>query len=276
MHHPALLRCLSVLGLSACTNTPAQIDSAEPGKLQGPEPSGLGMREHAASPDDGDSGPRFVAEERQWCDVWIDARGRTLEPTPSFLQAWNLVAEGAQATMRYVAVPPLTEDDARTRICGNASCKIEQPQIFEATFGGSSAQQTRTMRAGFAVLIPSERGTLVVPVAGAQQGCSLAPELRTARSGSLVHLTALVHEGDYARYYFHGYEEHGYGNIGGCNRLSTSRTDIVIDLETAQLELVLTQASTPTRPDPQVDVRLGPQGIELHGCSGVLALEWTG
>lgn len=276
MHHPTLLRCSIMLGLSACTTTPG----SEPHKSPGPEePSGLGMGEHGKEPAS-DDGPRFVAEEDQWCETWIDARGRALEPTPSFLQAWNIVVDHGQTTTRYVPASPLTEDDARTRICGNASCKVEQPQIFQATVGGGPSGRAGGIRTGFGVLVPSERGTLVVPVAGTEGSCLNAPELRTAREGSLLHITALVHQGEYARYYYHGYGGHdgGHGGYGGgsCQRISTSRTDIVIDVETAQLELVLTQATTPVQPVPQVEVRLVPKAIELHGCADVLELAWTG
>jgi hypothetical protein len=270
MHHSTLLRCLTTLGLTACTTAPG----AESQKSLGPEPSGLGMGSHAAPASD--EGPRFVAEDSQWCEVWIDARGRALEPTPSLLQAWNLVAERGQATMRYVPASPQTEGDARLRVCGTADCKIEQPKIFEATLGGGPQARSGTVRAGFGVIVPSERGPLVVPVAGVEGSCLVAPEVRSAREGSLVHVTALVHQGDYARYYFHGDYEHSYGRpaYGGCQKVGTSRTDIVIDVETAQLELVLTQASSPTRAE-FVEVRLGPRAIELHGCSDVLELAWT-
>lgn len=270
MHHPSLLRCLTMLGLSTCTATP--VSSAE---VLEPEPSGLGMGEHTLAPVS-DDGRRFVAQDSQWCDVMIDPRGRALEPTSSLLQAWNLVADDAQPVMRYVAASPLTEADARTRICGRADCEVEQPQLFEATIGGL-AMREQDMRAGFGVIVPSDRGALVVPIAGSRGSCSLPHELRTTREGSLVHVTTLVHEGEYSRYYFHGESDGHYGHTyggGGCERLASTRVDIVIDVETAQLELVLTQARRGT--EPQVDVRLLPHGVELRGCDGVLELAWTG
>ena len=272
MHHSTLFRCMTALGLSACATT----DTADSFRSRGPEPSGLGMGSHESAPAS-ESGPRFEAEEDQWCNVWIDTHGRALEPTPSLLQAWNLVAAKGHAPTRYVNASPQTEDDARVRVCGTASCKVEAPKIFQATSGGGASMQHGTARSGFGIIVPSERGPLVVPVVGSEGSCTIAPELRVAQSGSLMHVTALVHEGNYG-YYHHYYEGHhgGRGYAGGCHPLSTSRTDIVIDVETAQLELVLTQSATPELPTPQVEVVLGPKGVQLSGCSGVLDLAWTG
>lgn len=274
MHHSTLTRCLAALGLSACTSTPATIEPSTP---RTPEPSGLGMDAHTQTAPR-DSGPRFVSEQDEWCQVWIDTNGRALEPTPSFLQAWNLVAARGQVVTRYVHAPPRTEDDARTRICGRADCSLAQPQIIRASLGGGSHAQPGSVRAGFGVLVPTERGSLVVPVVGSEGECPVAPELRVEQAGSLVHLTALVHEGHYARHYFHGDYGHygGYPSVGGCQGETTWRTDIVIDVETTQLELMLTQGGTPQRTEPWVEVRLEPRGVELEGCSDVLSLSWTG
>jgi hypothetical protein len=285
MHHVTLSRCLAVLGLSACTSTSGEIESPgsrgpEPGEIEspssrGPEPSGLDMDAHTNMQAPlRESGPRYVSEQDQWCQVLIDVNGRKLEPTPSFLQAWNMVAARGQRSTRYVAASPQTEDDARVRICGRAGCTIEQPQIIEATVGGG---KSGIATAGFGVLLPTEQGPLVVPVAGVEGSCLVAPEIRVARSGSLMHVTAIVHQGDYTRYYHHGggYEGHG-GGYGGCQAVASSRTDIVVDIATAQLELVLTQVRSQQWIEPLVEALLRERTVELHGCSGVLELAWTG
>src|SRR5262249_49366574 len=144
-----------------------------------------------------DLGPRFVSEQDQWCEVWIDTHGRALEPTPSFLQAWNLVAARGGPITRYIPASPQTENDARLRVCGRADCSIGQPQIITATRGGGSNSQPGTARVGFGVMVASKKGTLVVPVMGTEGECAVGPELRVEQSGSLVHLTTFVHEGNY-------------------------------------------------------------------------------
>jgi hypothetical protein len=275
MTHVTLTRCLASLGLTACAVTPASIQPELP---PGPEPSGLDTTV-PASGQTTESGPRFVSEGDQWCSVLIDARGRTLEPTQSFLEAWNLVAANGQRATRYVSAPPHTEDDARVRICGRVDCTIEQPQVFQAT---TVPNKLGPGLAGFGVLLPSERGRLVVPIAGTGGECVTAPELRIEQVGSLMHVTALVHEGRYARTYYHhgGYEggEYGHGGpvYGGCETLATARTDIVVDVSTGELELVLTQA--PPRDlatTPLVEATLAGRGIQLQGCADVLELVWT-
>jgi hypothetical protein len=272
-----LTRCLAVLGLSACAS-PVGIASheAEPAAA---EPSGLDMQPHAATRES-ESGSRFVAQHSDWCDVSIDTHARKLEPTPSFLQAWNLVAANGQRPTRYFTTPPHTEDDARVRICGRADCTIEQPQMFQAMAGGGVGVRAGSARVGFGVVVPSEQGPLVVPVAGIEGTCAIAPDLRVERSGSLVHLTAIVHEGDYSRTYFHGeYGGHGgYAPVydAGCQTLSSSRTDIIVDVASAQLELVLTQPGSRDQTVPLVEVTLGPRGVEMRGCDEVLEIAWTG
>jgi hypothetical protein len=282
MHHVTLTRCLAVLGLSACSS-PAAIGShgVEPHTA---EPSGLDMKPLAPQRNDeseSESGPRFESEHSYWCDVSIDTHARKLEPTPSFLQAWNLVAANGERPTRYVNAPPSTEDDARVRVCGRAGCTVEQPQIFQAMSGGGAGVRAATARAGFGVMVPSEHGPLVVPVAGVEGTCAIAPELRVARSGSLVHVTAIVHEGDYNRTYFHGeFDAHYGGHMpiydGGCTTLSSSRTDIVVDVETARLELVLTQMGSRDQTQPLAEVTLGPRRVELRGCDEVLEIAWMG
>lgn len=277
MHHVTLTRCLAVLGLSACTSAPAVIGSPAV-RSSAAEPSGLGMQPHAPT-HTSESGPRFVSKRSHWCDVSIDTHARKLEPTPSFLQAWNLVAAHGQRPTRYASTPPHTEDDARVRICGRAGCTIEQPQIFQATSGGGAGVRADSARAGFGIMLPFEQGLLVVPVAGVEGTCAIAPELRVERSGSLVHVTALVHEGDYERTYFHGELDEHYGSVpvyGVCLTLSSVRTDIIIDVATARLELVLTQMSARHQTQPPADVTLDPTGVELRGCAEVLEIAWTG
>jgi hypothetical protein len=271
MNRVALTCCLASLGLTACPVTPSSI---QPEVSRGPEPSGLGMRDAAPAPAT-DGGPRFVSEQDQWCEVFIDAHGRTLEPTPSFLQAWNLVAATGQRMTRYVTAPPLTEDDARVRICGRIDCTIAQPQVFQAT---TANNRSGFGLAGFGILLPSERGQLVVPIAGTGGECTVAPELRVEQVGSLVHVTTVVHQGHYARTYFHGYDDYGHGRpiYGGCESLVIARTDIVVDVSTGQLELVLTQtAQHDPVMKPFVEARLAADGLELQGCSDVLELAWT-
>jgi hypothetical protein len=281
MHHVTLTRCLAVLGLSACSATPAAIGShgVEP---QTAEPSGLDMsptEPTSESKSESESGPRFVSQQSDWCDVSIDTHARKLEPTPSFLQAWNLVAANGQRPTRYLTTPPHTEDDARARVCGRVDCTIEQPQIFQAMVGGGAGTRAGTARVGFGVMLPSEQGPLVVPVAGVEGTCAIVPELRVERSGSLVHVTAIVHEGDYERTYFHGeYGGHGgYAPVyGGCLTMSSARTDIIIDVASARLELVLTQVGPRDQTQPLVEVELEPGGVELRGCSELLEIAWTG
>jgi hypothetical protein len=280
MHHVTLTRCLAVLGLSACAS-PAEIGS-RPVEPHAVEPSGLDMQPHTAKRErDSESGPRFESTRSDWCDVSIDTHARKLEPTPSFLQAWNLVAEHGERPTRYLITPPHTEDDARARICGRAGCTVEQPQIFQASSGGGAGARAATARAGFGVMLPSEQGPLVVPVAGVEGTCAIAPELRVARSGSLVHVTAIVHQGDYNRTYFHGeFDEHYGGHMpiydGGCTTLSSTRTDIIVDVETARLELVLTQMRSHDGLQPLIEVTLGPRHVEMAGCADVLVIAWTG
>jgi hypothetical protein len=237
-------------------------------------PALLGEREHES-----ESAPRFVSSRSSWCDVLIDTHARKLEPTPSFLEAWNLVAARGQQPTRYVITPPHTENDARVRICGRAGCMIEQPQIFQASVGGTGAR-AGTVRAGFGVILPSEQGQLVVPVAGVEGSCPIAPELRVERSGSLVHVSALVHQSDYARTYYHGEFDERYGHMpvydGGCMIVSSSRTDIFVDVASARLELVLTQLVRPDPAQPLAEVELRPSGVELRGCGEVLEIAWTG
>jgi hypothetical protein len=271
MQHGTLTRCLASLGLTACTVAPASIQPEQPA---GPEPSGLDMKGPAPARA-AETGPRFVSEQDQWCSVFIDTHGRTLEPTQSFLQAWNLVAENGLRSTRYVTVPPQTEDDARVRICGRADCTIEQPHIFQATTAGN---RLGPGLAGFGVMLPTERGRLIVPIAGAGGECAVAPQLRVEQVGSLVHVTALVHQGSYERTYFHGYDDYGHHGgpvYGGCQSLAVARTDIVVDVSTGELELVLTQANNEPSSQPLVEARLDADGIELQGCSGVLELAWT-
>lgn len=282
MHHVTLTRCLAVLGLSGCASS-AGIGSqqgeqnVEPGPA---EPSGLDTKPHARNLERepaSESKSRFSAEPSVWCDVAIDTRARKLEPTPSFLEAWNLVAASGQRPTRYVNTPPHTEDDARVRVCGRADCTIAQAQIFQAQSGGGAGVRAGTARVGFGVMLPSELGPLVVPVPGVEGACAIAPELRVERSGSLVHVTALVHEGDYDRTYYHGghYEHHGNAVYGGCLTRASARTDIVVDVATARLELVLTQSTPQDGSRPFVEVTLDPSGVELQGCSDVLELAWT-
>jgi hypothetical protein len=281
MHHVTLTRCLTVLGLSACSSTvatePRDVEPsvAEPSVA---EPSGLDMQPHAPTHEDA-SESRFVPSLRSWCDVAIDTHARKLEPTPSFLQAWNIVAANGQRPTRYLTTPPHTEDDARVRVCGRVDCTIEQPQIFQAMIGGGAGVRAGTARVGFGVVVPSEQGPLVVPVVGVEGSCAIAPELRVARSGSLVHVTAIVHEGDYNRTYFHGeYGGHhgGYRPMyDGCATLSSSRTDIIVDVATARLELVLTQPGSRDQTVPLVEVTLAPRGVELRGCADVLEIAWS-
>jgi hypothetical protein len=271
LNHRTLTRCLASLGLTACTVTPAPIGPERP---TGPEPSGLGMTGPAPTPV-AESGPRFVSEQDQWCSVFIDAHGRTLEPTQSFLQAWNLVAQNGLRATRYVNAPPHTEDDARVRICGRTDCTIEHPHVFQAT---TASNRLGPGLAGFGIMLPTERGRLVVPIAGAEGECSVAPELRVAQVGSLVHVTAIVHHGSYERTYFHGYGDYGHHGgpvYGGCQSLTLARTDIIVDVSTGELELVLTQANTDNPSQALVEAQLGADGIELRGCSGVLELAWT-
>lgn len=278
MHHVTLTRCLAVLGLSACASTPAAIASrgAEPRAV---EPSGLDMEPHAPTPTS-ERSSGFAAQRSDWCDVSIDTHARKLEPTPSFLQAWNLVAASGGRPTRYLATPPHTEDDARVRICGRAGCTVEQPQIFQAMSGGGTGVRAGTARAGFGVVLPSEQGQLVVPVAGVEGTCAITPELRVERSGSLVHVTAIVHEGDYARTYFHGEFDERYGHMpvydAGCQTLSSARTDIIVDVATARLELVLTQLGPREQARPLAEVELDASGVELRGCDEVLEIAWTG
>jgi hypothetical protein len=276
VQHLTLTSCLTALGLSACTSAPVGTPELAP---RGPEPSGLDMGPAPTRASTRESEPRFVSETDHWCEVLIDTTGRKLEPTPSFLQAWNLVAAAGQRVMRYVSAPPQTEDDAHVRVCGRAECKLEQPQIVQAMTGGGAGARAGSTIAGFGVVLPTEQGMLVVPVAGTEGSCAVAPELRVERSGSLVHLTAIVHEGNYARYYFHGEIDERYGGhapgYGGCQTLSSTRTDIVVDVANAQLELVLTQLAAADRLQPLIEPRLGPRGVELQGCAGVLELAWT-
>jgi hypothetical protein len=278
MHHVTLTRCLAVLGLSACSATLAAIGShgVEP---QTAEPSGLDMSPaEPTSERKSESGPRFVSQQSAWCNVSIDTHARKLEPTPSFLQAWNLVAANGQRPTRYLTTPPHTEDDARARVCGRVDCTIEQPQVFQAMVGGGAGSRAGSARVGFGVIVPSEQGPLVVPVAGVEGGCAIVPELRVERSGSLVHVTAIVTEGDHERTYFHGeYGGHGgYAPVyGGCQTLSISRTDIIIDVATARLELVLTQVGHVDQSKPLVEATLAPSGVELRGCSDLLEIAWT-
>lgn len=275
MHHVTLTRCFAALGLSACSSTVA----IEPRGVETrtAEPSGLDMRPNAPTHED-ESEPRFVSMRRDWCDVSIDTHARKLEPTPSFLQAWNIVGANGQRPTRYLNTPPHTEDDARVRVCGRADCTIEQPQIFQAMIGGGVGVRAGSARVGFGVMVPSEHGPLVVPVVGVEGSCAIAPELRVARSGSLVHVTAIVHEGDYNRTYFHGEYggPHGYAPVyDGCTTLSSSRTDIIVDVATARLELVLTQPGSRDQTVPLVEVMLGPRGVELRGCAEVLEIAWS-
>jgi hypothetical protein len=279
MHHGTLTRALAVLGLAACTTPAAISEHAAPPRTA--EPSGLGMGSPALlSEHERESGSRFVSSRSSWCDVSIDTHARKLEPTPSFLQAWNLVAARGQQPTRYLSTPPHTEDDARARVCGRAGCTVEQPQIFHATSGGGAGARAGTLRAGFGVMLPSEQGQLVVPVAGVEGTCAIAPELRVERSGSLVHVTAIVHEGDYSRTYFHGEFDERYAHMpvydGGCMPLSSTRTDIVVDVASARLELVLTQTGRLDRSQPLAEVELRPSGVELRGCGEVLEIAWTG
>lgn len=276
MHHVTLTRCLALLGLSACTS-PVGIGSPAV-ESRAAEPSGLDMQAPAPT-QASESEARFVSSRSDWCDVSIDTHARKLEPTPSFLQAWNLVAANGQRPTRYLNTPPHTEDDARVRVCGRADCTIDQPQIFQAMVGGGAGARAGTARVGFGVIVPSEHGPLVVPVAGIEGSCAIAPELRVERSGSLVHVTAIVHEGDYSRTYYHGeYGGHGgyvpaYG--GGCLTLSSSRTDIIVDVATAKLELVLTQLGSHDQTKQLAEVTLGPSGVQMQGCAEVLELAWT-
>lgn len=270
MHHSTLTRCLTALGLSACTSAASETPAP-----RSPEPSGLGMDSHAsAAPSE--SGSHFVSARDEWCHVSIDAKGRALQPTPSFLQAWNLVGEHGQEVTGYNIAPPTTEHDARRRICGKADCQIEQLQIFEASahFGPAENQ---SVRQGLGVMVPSERGAFVVPVAGKLGDCQIAPQLRSTRSGSLVHVTAIVYEGrsdTFCKGVAYDYTSPKHC-VEVCDVYTTARTDIVIDVEASQLELVLTRVDS-YDPEQPVDVKLGPRAIELHGCFDVLELAWTG
>lgn len=283
MHHVTLTRCLAVLGLSACSSPtelgshPVEPHAVEPHAV---EPSGLDMQPHAPKREsETQSVPRFESTRSHWCNVAIDTHARELEPTPSFLQAWNLVAAKGQPPTRYFNTPPHTEDDARARICGRAGCTIEQPQIFQAMSGGGLGSRAGTARVGFGVMLPSEQGPLVVPITGADGTCAIVPELRVERSGSLVHVTAIVHEGDYNRTYLHGELDEHYGPMpvydGGCTTLSSSRTDIIVDVATARLELVLTQMRSRDGLQPLVEVTLRPSRVEMAGCAEVLEIAWT-
>jgi hypothetical protein len=187
--------------------------------------------------------------------------------------------EEGQRPTRYLTTPPHTEDDARTRICGSVGCTIEQPKIFQAMTGGGAGSRAGTARVGFGIMLPTEQGPLVVPVAGVEGNCAIVPELRVERSGSLVHVTAIVSEGDYERTYFHGEFDDRYGHMpayGGCLTMSSARTDIIVDVTTAQLELVLTQVGPRDQTQPLVDAKLEPDGVELRGCSELLEIAWTG
>lgn len=269
MHHPSLLRCLAALGLSACTRAPASAGPAAVEHTPGPsaEPSGLAM--HRPIPEAVDVGLHFEVSVDQWCGAQLDPRGRTLEHSASFLEAWNIVVVAAQPSRNYNQPAPETEDQARALLCG-ATCEQARPRVIRATRAG---------RSGLGAMLPAKRGYVVVPVAGGQGSCEFEPTITVTPVGELLHVSVDVSDGEPERTYFHGEFDGHYGYIpayGGCEPQTITRTDLLIDLERGELELSVTQTRPASAGPVAVEVQPREHGVVLQGCGERLELAWTG
>ncbi|PRQ05821.1 hypothetical protein ENSA5_01410 [Enhygromyxa salina] len=221
-----------------------------------------------------DAGAYFETEHDEWCKVSIDTRGRSLEPSASFLRAWNLVASRGQPGFGSGPIPH-SEDEAREQICGDPRCELEQPRVIRTSAAG---------KIGIGVLIPERDELLAVAVAGGgSDECREPASLDVEVVGELMHVRTTVTDGHHVSYDFHGDlgefgETYAYGSevaFGGCEVSSSTRTDLIIDISTAELELTLTQVRPIGMVSDEVDVELHEDGVRLRGCHRVLELAWT-
>jgi hypothetical protein len=262
---------LASLGLGACELAPGQAVEPE-AALEGAEPSGRGESPKPTQPSSRTSTePHFEGVPTQFCSAGLQQRDQSLLRTESFLQAWNELAPPIRNQLAHNI--PATEIDARMFLCGAERCSLGAAKLTEVV---------ADYMVGVGVLLPADRGMLVVPEVGAAHtagSCTNKTEIHVEQQGELVHVRALNVERRYN--YGHGYGGH-YGGYAyepapmECRSYAVHRRDLVIDVERGELELIIDQHHGGEGEPTWVELAFTSDGIVLSGCASTLALQWTG
>lgn len=264
---PTRGRLTALVGLTACAPVAVSTIPDEPEPFTGFEPSGL-HGDEVYSVEDAE-GRHFEVVDTQWCDAQLDPRERRLEVSQSFLQIWNIVDAHASPSFGPSQARPETEDQARALLCGSgAACDPAQPRVVRTD---------HQSRIGLGLLLPTELGFAVVPIAGGQGSCAFEPTITIESNGQLLHARVSASAGERERTYYHGLYGH-YGDIpsyGTCVAQTITRTDVVIDVESDELELFVSQTRPASDANPGVELELQALGVVLSGCGQRLELSWT-
>ncbi|MFV8751716.1 hypothetical protein ACNOYE_14320 [Nannocystaceae bacterium ST9] len=247
---------LAALGLLACRpegESTLPIDEVEPPR-EGAEPV---ARDASPSNPGAPIESTAVPTSREWCGAIIDTRPRPLPRSSSFLLAWN---EIRVASGRVAPGPiPLTEPDARLKICGSPTCEALMPLPIEFNEAGKISVGTVIAGDGETLLTIADISPFF-----ANNQCANATQISRQAVGDLVWVWA---EAISAPYRHH----HGYGGYYGCYS-QPGRHDVFVDVASGMVVLEIEHRAVVLELDASDQ---GGLHVTLSGCSDTLELAWT-